>query len=94
MKTSRKFLKERTIAPRISELLSEVYDTLTLVTPNTQNFIILLGTPKGEDIMAARIIPTDLESMKEMMGDTDGAVRYIAHTDGDNNFIKGEEKNG
>lgn len=86
---NRKHLVHRTIAPRMSELLSEVYDLLKMTTPEAKHFSVLFYDNGAE--IQTRIIPMGDEDMKEIFDVTKKSVRYIAHTDEDNNFVKGEE---
>ncbi len=87
---NRKFLIHRTIAPHLSELFNEIYDSLTTVHPGVKNFAILLHDC-GDNIQT-RILPLTEKAMKDMADATEGKVKYVAYTDEESNFIKGEEK--
>ncbi len=86
---NRKHLVHRTIAPRMSELLDEVYDLLKMATPESKNFTVLIRDNGGE--IQTRIIPMGDKSMADIFEVSETSVKYIAHTDEDNNFVKGEE---
>lgn len=85
-----KFLVHRTIAPRLSELLSEAYELLKKVHPNDKNFALLISYDEKE--IKTRVIPLTNNEMNELYESSDDKVRYIAYTDGNSNFIRGEEK--
>ena len=85
-----KFLVHRTVAPRLSELLGEVHSLLKIVHPNIKNFAVLIRDDGGE--IKTRILPLTDHSMGELYEVSDEKVRYIAHTDENSNFIRGEEK--
>ena len=87
---NRKHLVHRTIAPRLSELLNEAYDLLKMATPEAIHFAVLFYD-NGEEIQT-RIIPMGDGDVKEIFDVTEKTVRYIAHTDEDNNFVRGEER--
>lgn len=86
---NRKHLIHRTIAPRLSELFNEGYDLLKMVNPEAKHFAVLFYDD-GEEIKT-RIVPMSDEDMKEVFDVTQKSVRYIAHTDENSNFVKGEE---
>lgn len=85
-----KFLAHRTVAPLLSELLDEVYDLLKMTAPGVTDFSVLIRDD-GEEIQT-RIIPMTPKDMDDIFETTQETIKYIAHTDKDNNFIKGEEK--
>ena len=86
----RKFLVHRTIAPRLSELFNEIYDLLKMATPGATDFSVLIHND-GKEIQT-RIVPMMPKDMDDIFKATQETVKYIAHTDKDNNFTKGEEK--
>ena len=85
-----KFLAHRTVAPRLSELLSETFTLLKKVYPDIRNFAVLIHDD-GEEIKT-RVMPLTDNEMGELYEASDDKVRYVAHTDENSNFIKGEEK--
>ena len=87
---NRKFLAHRTVAPRLSELFNEAYDLLKAATPGVKNFTVLIHD-NGEEIQT-RIIPMMNEHMADIFEASESSVKYVAHTDENSNFIKGEEK--
>ena len=87
---NRKFLVHRTVAPRLSELFSETYELLKTVHPEAKNFAVLIRD-EGDEIKT-RILPMTERAITELLDISDDKVSYIVHTDGDSNFIKGEER--
>ena len=85
-----KFLIHRTVAPRLSELLDEVYDLLKVVNSDAHNFTILIRD-NGEEIQT-RVFPMDSKDMEELFDTINHSIKYVAHTDENSNFIRGEEK--
>lgn len=85
-----KFLVHRTIAPRLSELLSELHSVLTIVHPNTKNFAVLIHDD-GEEIKT-RVLPLTDHAMDELYEVSNDKITYTAYTDGEHNFTRGEEK--
>lgn len=84
-----KHLVHRTIAPRVSGPLDEVYSLLKMATPEVKNFTILIRDNGGE--IQTRIIPMSDKCMADIFEVSENSVKYIAHTDEDNNFVRGEE---
>ena len=87
---NRKFLVHRTVAPRLSELFSESFELLKNVNPRAKNFAVLIRD-EGDEI-TTRILPLTERAIAELFNISDDKVSYIAHTDEDSEFIKGEEK--
>lgn len=87
---SRKNLVHRTIAPRLSELVTEMYELLEKAHPDTKNFVLLIRNDEEE--IRARILPLTDNAMNELYEVSNDKVTYIAHTDEEHNFIGGEEK--
>ena len=91
MRTSGKNLARRTIAPRLSELITEVYELLEKALPNTKNFAVLVSGDEEE--INTRILPLTSKEMNEICEVSNDEIGYIAHTDKEHNFIGGEECN-
>lgn len=85
-----KFLVHRTVAPRLSELLSETHSLLKIVHPNTKNFAVLIRDDGGE--IKTRVLPLTDRAMGELYEISNDKVSYTVHTDENSNFISGEEK--
>lgn len=84
-----KFLTHRTVAPRLSELFNEAYSLLKMTTPGTTDFSVLIRDD-GKEIQT-RIVLMTPRDMDDIFKVTQETVEYIAHTDENNNFTKGEE---
>ncbi len=87
---NRKFLVHRTVAPQISKLLNDLYDHLKTVNPDVDDFIIMIHDDGPE--IQTRIMPMRGADMVELFHKSSDMVKYIAHTDENNNFVSGEEK--
>lgn len=83
---SRKFLAQKAATPRLSKLLTEVYDILTTVSPEADSFMLLLyGT---EEDSSTRIVPLAQEQLDSLLRQTEEEVVCVTRIDENHNLIK------
>lgn len=74
----------------MSKLLNDLYYNLKKVNPSVEDFIIMIHDDGPE--IQTRIMPMRGADMVELFHESSDSVKYVAHTDENNNFISGEEK--